>query len=156
MAEPPSAKRTPEVISSKVAWRYTSLGSVVLAPDFYIGVPAGLLAGVIPALLGAATAAMATTVLVAFGGALAALLAVVVAVKTILVSLLTEEYMAVLERADGGLNSALRPYAVFAWVCGTGTFVALAAAVAWPAIPGHATWLRWTAFGIPAALAGWG
>jgi hypothetical protein len=113
-------------------------------------------AGLIPALLGKAAAGMATTVLVAFGGAMTAILAVVVAVKTILVSLLTEDYMAVLERADGGLDSALRPYAVVAWVCGASAFLCLAAAVAWPAIPSREVWLMWIAFGVPAALTGWG
>lgn len=156
MVEPGATAAGTDAASGKGAWRYSSLGSVLLAADFYIGVPAGLLAGLIPALLGRLADGTAIAVLIAFGGALAAILAVVVGVKTILVSLLTDEYMAVLERADGGLIGALRPYAVVAWVCGTGTFLSFAAAVSWPTIGHHEAWLRWIVFGIPAALACWG
>jgi len=154
MADLP-ATLSPELVPEKVLWRYTRIGSVVLSYDFYIGVPAGLLTGLIPALSNAA-ATMASALLIAFGGALAAILAVVVGFKTIFVALMTEEYVTALERAEGGIKAAVRPYLIVAWVCGAGAFLSFAAAVSWPAVPEHAWWLQWIVFGVPAALAGWG
>jgi hypothetical protein len=82
--------------------------------------------------------------------------AVVVAVKTIFVTLLSPEYTAALERIEGGVKGAARPFIIVAWVCIIGTLLSFASALAWPALPEHSWWLRWLTFSIPAALAGWG
>jgi hypothetical protein len=120
-----------------------------------VGVPAGIALGLLPA-FNKAAAAMAPTLLIAFGGAAIAVAAVVVAAKTILVALLTPEYMMALERARGGIKGAARPFVIVAWLCTTAALVSFAAALAWPAIPSGSWWLRWLAFSIPSALAAWG
>jgi hypothetical protein len=155
MGDPPVSVRPPVGPPAKTPWRYTRLGSVLLSVDFYLGVPAGIALGLLPALSKPASG-MATTLLIALGAAAVAVAAVVVAAKTIFVSLVTPEYMVVLERARGGVKGAARPFVIVAWVCTAAALLNFAAALAWPAIPEHAWWLRWLVFAIPAALAGWG
>ena len=82
--------------------------------------------------------------------------AVVVASKTIFVTLLSPEYTAALERVEGGVKGAARPFIIVAWICLIGTLLSFAAALSWPALPERPWWLRWLIFAIPAALAGWG
>lgn len=155
MVEPPPAAQAPPQAPVEPSWRYTRWGSIVLSVDFYLGIPIGIGLGALPAFSKPA-ADMATTLLIAFGGALVAVATVVVAVKTIFVTLLTDEYLAALERARGGIRGAVRPFIVVAWVSVTGAITNFAAALAWPAVPGHATWLRWLVFSVPSALASWG
>lgn len=155
MGDSPASVRTPSRAPVKSQWRYTRWGSVILSIDFYLGVPAGIALGLLPA-LNKAAADMATTVLIAFGGALVAVAAVVVAVKTILITLMSPEYLMALERVAGGIKGAARPFVIVAWVCILGALISFAAALSWPAIPEHSWWLRWLAFSTPTALAAWG
>jgi hypothetical protein len=127
----------------------------VLSYDFALGIPAGVALGLLPA-YSQAVAASVASVLLAFGGALVAIAAVVIAVKTIFVTLLSPEYLVAFEHVRGGLKGAARPYVVVAWVCILGAIVSFAAALGWPAIPEHGWWLRWLAFSIPSSLAVWG
>jgi hypothetical protein len=120
-----------------------------------LGVPAGIALGLLPA-FNKAVAATASTVLLAIGGALVAIAAVVIAVKTIFITLLSPEYLVALQRAPGGVKAAARPFIIVVWVCILGAVASFAAALAWPAIPGGAWPLRWLAFSIPAGLAIWG
>src|SRR5713101_2575188 len=109
MADAPAPVRTPAGTPVKRRWRYTRWGSIVLSIDFWLGVPAGIAIGLLPA-LDKAAAGMATTLLIAFGAALVAIAAVVVAVKTIFVSLLSPEYIVALERVPGGIKGAAKPF----------------------------------------------
>jgi hypothetical protein len=155
MADSPASGGTSAGTSGKARWRYTRWGSIVLSIDFILGVPAGTAVGLLPA-MNKAVSGNAITILIAFGGALVAMAAVVVAVKTIFVTLLSPEYTAALERVRGGVKGAARPFIIVAWVCIVGALVSFAAALAWPALPAHSWWLRWLTFSFPAALAGWG
>jgi hypothetical protein len=155
MDEPPAAAQVSAQTPVKTPWRYTRWGSIVLSKDFYLGIPAGIALGALPA-FSKPVAGQATTLLIAFGAALVAVAAVVVAVKTIFVTLLTDEYITVLERARGGVRGAVRPFIVVAWVSVTGALVSFAAALSWPAIPDHSSSLRWLVFSLPSALAAWG
>jgi hypothetical protein len=155
MADPPASAHASAGTPVNIQWRYTRWGSIVLSIDFLLGVPAGIVLGLLPA-LNKAVSDNAITILIAFAGALVAMAAVVVAVKTIFVTLLSPEYTAALERIEGGVKGAARPFIIVAWVCIVGALVSFASALAWPAIPEHFWWLRWLAFSIPAALAGWG
>ncbi len=155
MADAPVPVRASSAAPVKRRWRYTPWGSIVLAPDFYLGVPAGIAIGTLPA-FNNASAGMATTLLISFAGALVAIAAVVVAVKTILVTLVGPEYIVVLERAPGGVKGSAKPFIIVAWVCIVGALCSFAAALAWPAIPAHSWGLRWFAFSTPAALTAWG
>jgi hypothetical protein len=146
----PSAAAT-----ARTPWKYTRWGSIILSLDFYIGVPAGIAFALLPA-LNKAVAGMATTVLIALGGALVAMAAVVVAVETIFVTLLIPEYQAAFERIEGGIKAAARPYVIVAWVCAVGALLSFASALSWPGIPQDTWWLRWLAFSVPGALAAWG
>jgi hypothetical protein len=151
MGEAPAPVRTTGGTSVKRAWRYTRWGSVILSPDFYIGVPAGIAIGLLPA-LNKAAGGMATVLLIALGAALVAIAAVVVAAVTIFVTLLSPEYEQVLDRLPGGVKGAAKPFVTVAWVSVVGTLCSFAAALAWPAIPQHLWWLLWLTFSIPAAL----
>jgi hypothetical protein len=155
MDEPPSAAQAPPQGAGESSWRYTRWGSIILSIDFYLGMPVGIGLGALPAFSKPA-ADLATTLLIAFGGALVAVATVVVAVKTIFVTLLTDEYLIALERTRGGVRGAVRPFIVVAWVSVTGAITNFAAALSWPAIPDHSTWLRWLVFSVPSALAAWG
>lgn len=155
MGEPPSAAQAPPREPGESSWRYTRWGSIILSIDFYLGLPVGIGLGALPA-FSKPVADLTTTLLIAFGGALVAVAAVVVAVKTIFVTLLTDEYLIALERARGGIRGAVRPFLVVAWVSVAGAIINFAAALSWPAIPDHSTWLRWLVFSVPSALAAWG
>jgi hypothetical protein len=98
---------------------------------------------------------MATVVLIALGAALVAILAVVVAAITIFVTLLSPEYEQLLDRVQGGVKSATKPFVTVAWVSAVGTLCSFVVALAWPAIPAHWWWLLWVAFSIPVALTAW-
>ena len=155
MADAPVPVRATSAAPVKLPWRYTPWGSIVLAKDFYLGVPGGIAIGTLPA-FNKASAGMATTLLISFGAALIGVAAVVVAVKTIFVTLIGPEYLVVLERAPGGVKGAAKPFIIVAWVCIVGALCSFAAALAWPAIPAHSWGLRWFAFSVPAALTAWG
>jgi len=151
MAEMPTPVPTPD----KQRWRETSWGSVILSFDFYIGVPVGFAIGILPALSKDASG-MATTVLVAFGGALIAIAAVVVAALTIFATVLSPEYLIVIQRKEGGVKRAVRPFAIVSWVCIAGALCSFAAALGWPAVSPHSWWIGWLAFSVPSALTAWG
>jgi hypothetical protein len=140
---------------AKRRWRDTTLGSVVLSYDFYVGVPVGIAFGSLPAFSNAA-AGMATTILIAFGAALLAIAAVAIAALTIFVTVLSPEYLAALERLPNGVKGAAQPFVITGWVCIAGTLCSFAAALGWPAIPTHSWELRWLTFSVPAAAAVWG
>jgi hypothetical protein len=147
--------RSPSTALAKRRWRYTSLGSVLLSFDFYLGIPAGFALGILPA-LNKDAATMATTILIAFGATLIAIAAVVIAALTIFVTVLSPEYLTAIQRFPGGVKSAVRPFAIVGWVCIAGTLCSFAAALGWPAIPSHCSWLNWLVFSIPASLTWWG
>lgn len=155
MADPSAPAQTPASTPVKQRWRYTSWGSIVLSYDFYIGVTAGFGIGLLPALSKNA-ASTAIAILIAFGGALVAIAAVVVAALTIFASVLSPEYLIVIERRPGGVRRAVRPFAIVGWVCIAGALSSFAAALGWSAIPPHSWWLSWLVFAIPAALTSWG
>jgi hypothetical protein len=156
MGEPSAVLRSNPRPPSKRLWRYTRWGSVFLSPDFYIALPVGIAIGALPA-FSHAVADSATTALYAFGGALVAMAATVVTAKAIFVTLLTPEYVPVLERAKGGIAGSTRPFIVTAWVSAFGAIVSFTSALAWPAIPAkHWQWLIWLAFSVPSFLFSWG
>ena len=151
MADAPAPVRTTGGTPVKQRWRYTRWGSIILSPDFYIGVPAGIAIGLLPA-LNKAAAGQATVILIALGAANIAIATVAVAAITIFVTLLSPEYEQVLDRVRGGVNGAAKIFVTVAWVAAIGTLFAFAAALAWPAVPEHWWWLLWLTFSIPAAL----
>jgi hypothetical protein len=155
VADAPAPARTPTTAPVKQRWRDTAWGSVIISPDFYLGVPGGIALGLLPALNNAASG-MATTLLIAFGGALIAIAAVVVAILTILVTVLSPEYLEALQRLPGGVKEAARPFVITGWVCVVGALCSFAGALGWPAIPAHSWALRWFVFAVCAAGTGWG
>jgi hypothetical protein len=155
MTDAPAPVPTSSGPSVRRRWRDTAWGSVVLSYDFYCGVPAGIAIGVLPAFVKAA-ASMATTLLIAFGASLLGIAAVVVAALTIFVTVLSPEYLVALQRLPGGVKGAARPYVITGWVCIIGALCSFAAALGWPAIPGHSWELRWFVFSVSAAATGWG
>jgi hypothetical protein len=155
MADAPAPVRTSSTASVKRRWRDTSWGSVVLSYDFYLGVPAGIALGTLPA-FSTAAAGMATTLLITFGAALLAIAAVAVAALTIFVTVLSPEYLAVIERLPNGMKGATQPFVITGRVCVIGALCSFAAALGWPAIPAHSWELRWFVFSVPAVATVWG
>lgn len=155
MADPSAPARTPAAASVERRWRDTSWGSVILSPDFYVGIPAGIALATLPA-FSKASADLATALLIAFAAALIGIAAVVVAAQTILVTVLSSEYLVALQRLPGGVKGAARPFVITGWVCIVGSLCSFAAALGWPAIPSHSWELRWFVFSVSAAFMGWG
>jgi hypothetical protein len=127
--------------------------------DFLIALPVGVAAGALVAFSDKA-AAQAGAILLAVSALLATLAGIVIAAHTILVSLLSPEYMLILERAPGGIKAVSRPYKIVIRVCAAGVLVSLLAALAWPAAPTSDLWIwrlfRWLVFGVSVALGAWG
>ena len=141
--------------SSVSPWSpYGSIGSIVRSRDFEIGIPLGIAIGAIPAFSNAA-ANGAVTILITFAAILGAIMAVVLAGVTLFATFITPDYRQVLGRGRGGVQGALRPYFAVVVVSATGLVASLVAAVGWPALPDHASWLRWLTFSVPACLTMW-
>jgi hypothetical protein len=138
-----------------IKWRYRRIGSVVLSPDFLISLPIGALLGFVVGQVDAIGDA-APTVLLAFLGTLIALATVVIAAHALLVTLMTNEYLAVVERASGGVSAVSRPYKIVASVCATGALVALTATLIWPILPDGYSTTRGLVFGVATFLTSWG
>jgi hypothetical protein len=139
--------------------RYSRAGSVLLAYDFLLALPTGAAAGILVA-FSRQPAEQAPTILLAITALLATLAGIVIAAHTIVVSLISPEYMLILERAQGGIRAVSRPYKIVIWVCAIGVLVSLLAALGWSLLPTTAIWYwrvsRAAAFGVPLSLAAWG
>lgn len=139
--------------------RYGRVGSIVLSADFLVAVPAGIGAGVLVA-LSKTVGSQASTILLAIGALLATLAGIVIAAHTIMISLMSAEYMLVLERASGGIRAVSRPYKIVIWTCAFGVLASLFAVLVWPLIPSSAflAWrlIRGIALGVPVALGAYG
>jgi hypothetical protein len=140
-------------------FRYSRVGSVVASVDFIVAVPVGIAFGALAAYSGS-VAKNATTVLFAFGAALVALAAVVIAAHALVVTLMSPEYLEVLKRTRGSVDGVSRPYVIVGWVCAIGALLSVAVALAWPAFPqGPTFWprvARWVSVAVPSVCAVWG
>lgn len=142
----------------KRPWRYGKWGSVVGSADFLSAVPTGVGLGAVAA-YSSAVANSAPAILIAFLGVLVALGGVVIAAHTLIVTLISPEYLEVLTRATGGIKAVSKPYLIVIWVCVVGAVSAGAAALVWPLCSGSSLWLprtcRWMLIGVPALLTTW-
>jgi hypothetical protein len=138
------------------AWsKYGRWGSIFRSIDFELSVPVGLGFGALPAFVKAVSSG-AVPILIAFGGALGGIAALVVVAITLFVAIITPEYLVMMEQVQGGLRGAVRPYYLVVLVSMVGLLVSFGAALAWPAIPSHSPWLRWLVFGMAAFFTSWG
>ncbi|GAA2205862.1 hypothetical protein GCM10009850_013200 [Nonomuraea monospora] len=139
--------------------RFGKVGSILLSADFIIALPAGVAGGLLVS-LSKAVAAQASTFLFGAAALLGTLAGIVIAAHTILISLMSPEYVLVLERAQGGVRAVSRPYKIVIWACAIGVLLALFAGLAWPAIPqvSELGWhlVRGVVFGAPTALGVYG
>ncbi len=141
--------------SSVNRWsEYGSIGSIIWSRDFKIGIPLGVAFGAIPTFSHAASDG-AVAILITFAGVLVAIATVVLAAVTLFAALMSPEYRVVLESTRGGVKGAVRPYLAVALVCVGGIITSLAAALGWPALPDHSSWLRWLTFSLPASFTMW-
>ncbi|MFI7603957.1 hypothetical protein ACIBTV_02390 [Micromonospora sp. NPDC049366] len=156
-AESPAARERLRATWSRLA--HTRLGAVLLSIDFMLAIPVGVGAGALVTFADK-PAAQAGTILLAVTALLATLTGIVMAAHTILVSLLSPEYLVVLERTTGGLRAVSRPYKIVIWVCAIGVLVSLLAALAWPTLPETSQWYwrlaRWSVFGSSIFIGVWG
>ena len=115
------------------AWRYGRVGSVILSPDFLIGVPVGAASGAIVAFNAAASSA-AVAILLAMLAVDIALVSVVIAAHTLVSTLASPEYLQLIAAARGGLREFSRPYLFVVYIATAGAVLALLAALCWPTL----------------------
>jgi hypothetical protein len=155
----PDKAPVPRGSANKRPFRYSRVGSVVASRDFEVAVPVGIGFGAFAA-YSRSVAADATPILLGLAAGLLALMAVVIAAHTLVVTLMSPEYLEVVKRAPGGVKGLSRPYIIIGWVCALGTLVSAAVAFAWPAFPqGPTFWprlARWVAVAVPAVCFVWG
>lgn len=135
-------------------WRYTRVGSIIASADFYVGVPLGIMCGLLPALSGA-VANNTQTVLLGVSAVAGALVALVLTAVTVLVAVVTPTFARLLEKTPNGLSGLLRPYHWVMRICAGSCGLAIVSALAWPAIQSIAQ-LRFVGVAIPVALLLWG
>jgi hypothetical protein len=135
--------------------KYGRWGSIFRSYDFEISVPVAVALGALPAWI-TSVASGAVPILIASGGALTAIAGLVIVAITLFVGVITPEYLVIMEQVQGGVRGAVRPYYIVVLTSIVGILVSFTAALAWPAIPAHATWLRWIAFSIPTLFTSWG
>jgi hypothetical protein len=139
----------------KTPFRYSPLGSIVASHDFLISLPVGAVLGFLVGQV-AKIGNNAPTILLAYVAALVALAAIVIAAHTLLISLISPEYLVVLERATGGVPGVSRPYKIVAAVCAAGSLLTLTAALIWPVVPGGYSTSRGLIFGFCTLATSWG
>jgi hypothetical protein len=139
----------------KTSVRYSRVGSIFLATDFLFSLPVGATLGFLVGQIDK-IGDTAPTILLAYVAALVALAAIVIAAHTLLITLLSPEYLLVLERAPGGVPGVSRPYKIVAFVCAAGSLLSLAAALIWPVLPNDYSTSRGLVFGICTLFAAWG
>lgn len=140
-------------------WQHSRLGALLWAPDFFTGVSAGLLAG----LVAVGSESLATeyqAVLLAVAGIAAAFGALVLAVLPVLLSTLSGPYRALLRETRGGVPGVVVPFRQSVLISLMASGVAIVVAIAWPLQSGSssANWQRalWgIAAGVPVALWIW-
>jgi hypothetical protein len=107
----------------------------LIAPDAGFGLIAGCAVG-LAAGLSVKVRDAGVTILLAAGAAGVALLAVVLTALSILVAFLSTEYVALLRRTTDGIEGALRPYQVVAFLSGALAVLGFGAALLYPAVSG--------------------
>jgi hypothetical protein len=133
-------------------WWYTRWGSVFLSIDFLLGIPIGAAAGALVA-YNAAAAAAATAVLITYVAVDIALAGLALGAITLLASLMSSEYLALLQRVPGGVKGMTRPFKIVAIVSGVAALMSLMLTLAWPAIPATVDTLWRTVRGVTFGLA---
>ena len=136
---------------------YGKVSAVLLSPDFVGGVAVGVVAGGAVG-FSRTLADQAQGTLFVLAQILAALAGIVLAAHAIVVSLISPEYMLILERANGGIKAVSKPFRVVIWVSTVGVIAALLGGFLWPLMPesGRAARLGISAlFGIPVFLGVW-
>jgi hypothetical protein len=135
--------------------KYGRWGSIFRSYDFEISVPVAIALGALPAWIrGVANGVV--PILIAFGGALAAIAALVIVAITLFVAVISPEYLVIMGQVRGGVQGAVRPYYLVVLISMVGVLVSFAAALAWPAIPVHGVALRWLTFSVPTLFTSWG
>ncbi|WP_263731202.1 hypothetical protein [Cellulomonas sp. SG140] len=128
--------------------------ALFVSPDFYVGVPVGLVLGGLPVKY-SDVAGQVTTVLLAASGIAAALGALVLTAMTVLLGVFGTAYRAMLARVPGGIAGTLVPYRQVVGLSAAASVTALVAAILWPALAHTPPILRWADAGVPLALLVW-
>jgi hypothetical protein len=142
--------------NSSQPWsKYGRWGSIFRSYDFEVSVPVAIAMGALPAWLRDVSNG-AVPILIAFGGAMAAIAALVIVAITLFVAVISPEYLVIMGQVRGGVRGAVRPYYLVVLVSMVGVLLSFAAALAWPAIPVHGVALRWLTFSVPTLFTSWG
>jgi len=135
-------------------WRYSTLGAILLSPDFYIGVPLGLVCS-LPVVFSRTVASSAQTVLLGMSAISGALVALVLTAVSVLVVVVTPAFGKFIDQTPSGLSGLMRPYRWVIGICAISCAVSVVAALSWPWI--QSIWLlRLVAVGLPLATLMWG
>jgi F0F1-type ATP synthase assembly protein I len=146
-----------KAVAERSRWsqaRYSRAGSVLLSVDFVSGCLAGTASGYLTDHY-ADVAEGANLALFAVAGGLFALLAVIIAAQAILVSLISDDYLVLIERSRGGLRGMTRPYKVVAYVCTAGVVTSAIGGLAWPVVDKPASWVGGVVMGSAVWFAVW-
>jgi len=110
--------------------------------DFAVGMTVGLVVGLVSE-FAKHVQDQGVLVLVTYALLGAALLAVVLAALAILVTLFADYFRQVVQGVTGGIDEAMLPYKIVAFIGGAGATVAMVGAIVWPALShsARAAWL---------------
>lgn len=126
-------------------WRYSRVGAVLLSPDFYLGMPLGVLAAV-STIISADVRSALPGVLIGVAGVGAAVATLVLTSLAVLLGTITPAYRRMLTQVPGGVIGTARP---FQWIVGLS-----AATTAWSLLAaGLVPMVRdqgWVTFGLTA------
>ncbi|OLZ47369.1 hypothetical protein BS329_25935 [Amycolatopsis coloradensis] len=130
------------------------MGAVVLSPDFYVGVPLGLLCS-LPVVFSVTAAATTQTVLLGISAVAGALVALVLTAVSVLIVVITPAFGKIVGRTPRGIKGLMRPYRWVIAVCAVSCAVSIVAALSWPWI--QSLWpMRLVGAGVPLATLFWG
>lgn len=132
----------------------SSLGSIVLSWDFFLGVPIGV-AIAFPASISDKVADSMSGALLGVCGIAAGLASLVLTAMTVLIGVIGPAYRMLLDRVTGGIDGVLRPYLIVVVLAILASLSALAAGLAWPLVTGLYWWLVWIIAAAPLALLSW-
>lgn len=122
--------------TTNTPWRYTRIGSIVLSYDFYLGIPVGVAAAA-PAAFSSSTLDAMPVILLGIAGLGVAVATVVLTSLTLLLTTMSPEYRAYLQKLPGGASTLANPYRFVVVVAGAATLFGIAGATALPLVEGH-------------------
>lgn len=132
--------------------RYTAVGSVVLSPDFLVGVPVGFIVAT-PVLFSSTVQSNLPTLLLAVAGFGAAIGAIVLTALSVLLTTTTPAYRRLLAKTPHGVGGVTRPFQLVIGISATAVVAGFGTALLVEVLP--AGWAKYLVTGVAIALLLW-